>query len=182
MVKTLANSTWLNSWIAAEITQAASRSSLRHSVSFAGSSGAWEHGTWRTVLGFSFRACVPPAPAETSHFVSLQLPPWVGDPVMPPQSRCLLMEKEMATHSSTLAWIFPQTEEPGRPQSMGSQSDATEQLYFTYQYFRKWKKKCTELDFFFQKCLTLLNLSFFPFRAFKLATPNFLKNNLSNIA
>ena len=31
------------------------------------------------------------------------------------------MEKEMVTHSSTLAWKFLQTEEPGRLQSMGSQ-------------------------------------------------------------
>ena len=30
-------------------------------------------------------------------------------------------EKEMATHSSTLAWKIPWTEEPGRLQSMGSQ-------------------------------------------------------------
>ena len=30
------------------------------------------------------------------------------------------LEKEMATHSSTLAWIIPRTEEPGRLQSMGS--------------------------------------------------------------
>ena len=29
--------------------------------------------------------------------------------------------KEMATHSSTLAWKIPQTEEPGKLQSMGSQ-------------------------------------------------------------
>ena len=29
-------------------------------------------------------------------------------------------EKAMATHSSTLAWRIPWTEEPGRPQSMGS--------------------------------------------------------------
>ena len=28
----------------------------------------------------------------------------------------------MAPHSSTLAWKIPQTEEPGRLQSMGSQS------------------------------------------------------------
>ena len=32
-----------------------------------------------------------------------------------------LLEKEMATHSSTLAWKIPWTEEPGRLQSMGSQ-------------------------------------------------------------
>ena len=32
-----------------------------------------------------------------------------------------LLEKEMATHSSTLAWKIPWTEERGRLQSMGSQ-------------------------------------------------------------
>ena len=32
-----------------------------------------------------------------------------------------LLEKEMATHSSTLAWKIPWMEEPGRLQSMGSQ-------------------------------------------------------------
>ena len=31
------------------------------------------------------------------------------------------LEKEMATHSSTLAWKIPWVEEPGRLQSMGSQ-------------------------------------------------------------
>ena len=29
------------------------------------------------------------------------------------------LEKEMATHSSTLAWKIPWVEEPGRLQSMG---------------------------------------------------------------
>ena len=48
----------------------------------------------------------PPAKQET----------WVrslgwGDP----------LEKEMATHSSILAWRIPWTEEPGRLQSTGSQ-------------------------------------------------------------
>ena len=39
------------------------------------------------------------------------------------QSRGLedLLEKEMATHSSILAWRIPWTEEPGKSQSMGSQ-------------------------------------------------------------
>ena len=32
-----------------------------------------------------------------------------------------LLEKEMATHSSTLAWRILWTEKPGRLQSMGSQ-------------------------------------------------------------
>ena len=31
------------------------------------------------------------------------------------------LEKEMATHFSTLAWEIPWTEEPGRLQSMGLQ-------------------------------------------------------------
>ena len=31
------------------------------------------------------------------------------------------LEKEMATHSSTLAWKIPWTEKPGRLQSMGLQ-------------------------------------------------------------
>ena len=31
------------------------------------------------------------------------------------------LEKEMATHSSSLAWKIPWMEEPGRLQSMGSQ-------------------------------------------------------------
>ena len=31
------------------------------------------------------------------------------------------LEKEMAAHSSVLAWRIPWTEEPGRLQSMGSQ-------------------------------------------------------------
>ena len=32
-----------------------------------------------------------------------------------------ILEKEMATHSSTLAWKIPWMEKPGRQQSMGSQ-------------------------------------------------------------
>ena len=34
--------------------------------------------------------------------------------------RYMSLEKAMATHSSTLAWKIPWTEEPGRLQSMGS--------------------------------------------------------------
>ena len=44
----------------------------------------------------------------------------VGDPDSIPVSEDPL-EKEMATHSSILAWKTPWTEEPGRLQSMGSQ-------------------------------------------------------------
>ena len=35
-------------------------------------------------------------------------------------------EKEMATHSSILAWEIPWTEEPGGLQSMGSQKSRTQ--------------------------------------------------------
>ena len=40
----------------------------------------------------------------------------------------LLLEKAMATHSSTLAWKIPWAEEPGRLQS----TDTTEQLHFHF--------------------------------------------------
>ena len=36
-------------------------------------------------------------------------------------SKLQLLEKALATHSSTLAWKIPWKEEPGRLQSMGSQ-------------------------------------------------------------
>ena len=39
--------------------------------------------------------------------------------LVPGLRRCL--KKEMATHSSILAWETPWKEEPGRPQSIGSQ-------------------------------------------------------------
>ena len=38
--------------------------------------------------------------------------PWDGEE---------LLEKEMATHSSIIAWRIPRTEEPGGLHSMGSQ-------------------------------------------------------------
>ena len=38
------------------------------------------------------------------------------------------LEEEMATDSSVLAWKVPRTKEPGGLQSMGLQSDMTEQL------------------------------------------------------
>ena len=42
------------------------------------------------------------------------------------------LEKEMAPHSSILAWEIPWTEKPGRLQSMGrKESDTTESLHFT---------------------------------------------------
>ena len=44
-----------------------------------------------------------------------------------------LLEKEMAPHSSILAWKIPWMEEPGRLQSMGlKESDTTEQLHLLF--------------------------------------------------
>ena len=53
-------------------------------------------------------------------------------------------EKAMATHSSTLAWKIPWTEEPGRLQSMGSLRVgyhwATSLSLFTFMHWRrKWQ-------------------------------------------
>ena len=43
------------------------------------------------------------------------------------------LEKEMAIHSSTLAWKIPWTKEPDRLQSMGrKESDMTERLHFHF--------------------------------------------------
>ena len=45
------------------------------------------------------------------------------------------LEKEMATHYSTLAWKIPWTEEPGRLQSSPwgcYKSDTTERLHFHF--------------------------------------------------
>ena len=45
------------------------------------------------------------------------------------------LKKEMATHSSVLAWRIPWTEEPGGLQSMGSQRvDMTEQLTLSLSF------------------------------------------------
>ena len=41
------------------------------------------------------------------------------------------LEKEMAIHSSILAWRIPWTEEPGGLQSMGSQTATEETHIFT---------------------------------------------------
>ena len=43
-----------------------------------------------------------------------------------------LLEKEMATHSSILAWKIPWVEEPGRLRSMGSQRVRTRLSDFTF--------------------------------------------------
>ena len=48
------------------------------------------------------------------------------------------LEKEMATHSSILAWRIPWTEELGGPQSTGCKElDTTERIHFHSLYFKK---------------------------------------------
>ena len=70
-------------------------------------------------------------------------------------------EKEMATHSSTLAWKIPWREEPGRLQSMGSQSQ-TWLRDFTYTWLGRvedydplWACTCIRVTFCVSEdCLT----------------------------
>ena len=51
------------------------------------------------------------------------------------------LEKEMATHSSILAWRIPWMEELGRLQSMGLQRvDTIERLHFHFTFFQ-WDEK-----------------------------------------
>ena len=51
--------------------------------------------------------------------------------------------EETATHSSILAWEIPWTEEPGEPQSMGSQGlDVTQQLNHCHQPYLFSKSLC----------------------------------------
>ena len=50
----------------------------------------------------------------------------------------------MATHSSTLAWKIPWTEEPGRLQSMGSRRvRQTERLHFPFHFHALEKEMAT---------------------------------------
>ena len=60
------------------------------------------------------------------------------------RSSLWLVEKAVATHSSTLAWRIPWTEEPGRLQSIGSlrvwHNWATSLSLFTFMHWRrKWQ-------------------------------------------
>ena len=56
-----------------------------------------------------------------------------------------LLEREMTTHSSILAWRIPWTEEPGGLQSMGSQElDVTERLTLYLQRVA-FRMKCVNM-------------------------------------
>ena len=53
------------------------------------------------------------------------------------------LEKEMATHSSILAWRIPRLEELSGLQSMGQkESDTTERLHFTFWIAKTWRLYC----------------------------------------
>ena len=62
------------------------------------------------------------------------------------------LEKEMAIHSSTTAWKIPWTEEPGRLQSMGSQS-RTQLSDFTSLHFKK--RKCKKAKWYSDDALQI---------------------------
>ena len=54
------------------------------------------------------------------------------------------MEKEMATHASTLAWKIQWTEKPGRLQSMGSRSQTQlSDLTFSFHFHALEKEMAT---------------------------------------
>ena len=58
------------------------------------------------------------------------------------------LEKEMATHSSILAWRIPWTEEPGRLQSMGSLSRTRlSDFPFTFHFHALEKEMATHSRF-----------------------------------
>ena len=60
------------------------------------------------------------------------------------------LEKEIATHSSILAWRIPWTEELGGLQSTGrKESDTTERLHFTFTLLLG-RKVMSNLDSIFQ--------------------------------
>ena len=57
------------------------------------------------------------------------------------------LEKEMATHSTILAWRIPWTEEHVGLQSTGrKESDMTERLHFHFQGSSRWTKKGTRCE------------------------------------
>ena len=63
------------------------------------------------LLGFQVELMVKNLPTNSGDKRDTGLVPGSEDP----------LAKKMATHSSIFAWRIPWTEEPGRPQSTGSQ-------------------------------------------------------------
>ena len=67
------------------------------------------------------------------------------------------LAKEVATHSSILAWEIPWTEEPGGLQSIGSQKSQTQLSSSTARHLVSGTKQCSKR----QLLLSLIILSFF---------------------
>ena len=69
----------------------------------------------------------------------------------------VFMEKEMATHSSILAWRSPWTEEPGRLRSKGSQeSNTTWRLNHHHQVCLERGEHLSPEVFWFPNCFLLI--------------------------
>ena len=63
-----------------------------------------------------------PGASQVTQMIKICLPMQkMQDMLVQPLDREDPLEKEVATHSCILDWRIPQTEEPGRLQSMGSQ-------------------------------------------------------------
>ena len=94
------------------------------------------------LLGFQVALVVKNLPANSGDIRDTGLIPGSEDP----------LEKEMATHSSIFAWRIPLTEEPGRPQSIGSQRvgydrrDLTHTYTNAYLYIKYVWKKTYQVD------------------------------------
>ena len=72
------------------------------------------------------------------------------------------LEKEMAAHSSILAWKIPWMEEPGRLQSMGhKESDTTERLHFTSLHYNYLYTLAFLTFLFSNKCMAYLVTQYF---------------------
>ena len=89
---------------------------------------------WRSLVGYSLWDCTELDTTKRLHFPFTFKLWWTS--LVPQTVKCLptmpetwvqslsqedLLEKEMATHSSILAWKTPSTGKPSRLQSMGSQ-------------------------------------------------------------
>ena len=97
-------------------------------------------GKLETVADFIFLSSKITADGDCSHEIKRRLP--LGRKVM--ANLDSILEKAMATHSSTLAWKIPWTKGPGRLQSMGSlgvgHDWATSPSLFTFMHWRrKWQ-------------------------------------------
>ena len=75
------------------------------------------------------------------------------------------MEKEMATHSSILAWRIPWTEEPGGLLSMGSHRVGHDCSNLAVTLVRLWTELCPPVNSYFE-ALTPVIAGVFGHRAF----------------